>query len=474
MVNTPPNQSWTPFQAAHLLNRAGFGGTPEEISRLHGMGREAAVESLLNGDDDSDLFPVPELMPAEEVAAYRREIKAIPDGPARREVTKKFQRRQGADIRAIREWWLRRCRYTAFPLREKMTLFWHGHFATSSDKVKSGFLMWQQNETLRAYALGSFRQLSEQIARDPAMMRYLDLDRSSKEKPNENFSRELMELFMLGEGVRYTEDDVRESARAFTGARIDPRNLGYISARRRFDSGQKEFLGQTGNFDGGDIVNIICDQPECAEFVSRKIWKYLAGREPTPALAGKLAATYRSSNYDTKTLLRTIFLSPEFYAPDVVRHEVKSPVQWLVQTSKVLEAPLFPPALNELAMRQLGQVLLAPPNVKGWEGGQTWINSSTFLLRCNLAGNMIHGDGMKGNGAPAKALPIEWEKVAPAALRNDPPKLVDALAFRFFNAPLRVEDRQRFIEFVNERGTDDAAIKDLVHLFLSTPEYQLT
>lgn len=438
------------------------------------MGKAAAVEALLNGEDDSDLFPPPKLISAEEAVAYRKQIRALPDGNERREITRKYQRQQGADLRALREWWLRRCRYTAFPLREKMTLFWHGHFATSSDKVKNGFLMWQQNETLRAYALGNFRELSDEIAHDPAMMRYLDLDRSSKGKPNENFARELMELFMLGEGVRYTEDDVKESARAFTGARIDTRNFGYVLAKRQFDNGQKQFLGKTGNFDATDIVDIICEQPECAEFVSQKIWKFFAGSEPTTALSAKLAQTYRSSDYDTKALLRAIFMSPEFYAPDVVRHEVKSPVQWLVQTSKVLDAPLGPPAVNDQALRQMGQVMYAPPNVKGWEGGQSWINSSTFLLRCNLAGAMVKGDGMKPDGSPAKALPIDWEKVAPSSLRNDPPKLVDALAFRFFNAPLPPEDRQRFIEFVKERGTDDEAIKDLVHLFLSTPEYQLT
>jgi len=149
-------------------------------------------------------------------------------------------------------------------------------------------------------------------------------------------------------------------------------------------------------------------------------------------------------------------------------------VQWIVQTSRVLDAPLCPAGVNEQAMRSMGQLLFAPPNVKGWEGGQTWINSSTFLLRCNLAGEMVHGRNQKSGGNKMEALDIPWERIAPIALRADPPRLVDELSFRFLNAPLASDDRERFIAFIRQHGTDDASMKDLVHLFLSTPEYQLT
>jgi len=459
--------------AAHLLNRAGFGGTPEEIARLHSLGFRRAVNSLLAAHDDSDLFPVPTLTPPEQLLADQKEAKALPDGDEKRELQRKRRRQQGVEMRALRDWWLQRCRYTPHPLREKMTLFWHGHFATSVEKVYTSFLIWQQNETLRAYALGNFRKLTEEISRDPAMMQYLDLVKSEKGKPNENFARELMELFMLGEGVRYTEKDVQESARAFTGYRVDPRTQQFLFARRKFDAGTKVFFEKTGNFNGCDIVDIVCEQPECADFMVRKIWNYLAGSRMPEALAVRLARDYQRSDYDTASLLRGIFLSPEFYAPTVMRRQVKSPVQWIVQTSRVLDAPLSPPAVNEQAMKLMGQTLFAPPNVKGWEGGQSWINSSTFLLRCNLAGEMVHGS-KKPEGGGMAALKIPWDEIAPTSLRADPARLVDALSFRFLNAPLSPEDRERFIAFVREHGTDDGTKRDLVHLFLSTPEYQLT
>lgn len=473
MVNTSSELSWTQEHAAHLLNRAGFGGTPEEIAKLHQLGHKEAVESLLAGQEDSDLFPVPPLTSPAELFAQQKEAKALPDGLEKRELQRNRRRQQGSEVRALRDWWLQRCRYTPYPLREKMTLFWHGHFATSVDKVYTSFLIWQQNETLRAYALGSFRQMTEEISRDPAMMRYLDLVKSDKGRPNENFARELMELFTLGEGVRYTEKDVQESARAFTGYRIDPRTLQFLFARRKFDAGSKVFLEKTGDFDGSDIVDIICEQPECADFMTRKIWNYLAGSPIPESLAKKLASDYQKSDYDTSVLLRGIFLAPEFYAPTVVRRQVKSPVQWMVQTSRVLDAPLCPPGVNEQTMKLMGQVLFSPPNVKGWEGGQTWINSSTFLFRCNLAGEMVHGR-KKIEGGSMAALQIPWDEIAPATLRADPARLVDTLSFRFINAPLSGEDRERFIAFAREHGTDDASVRDLVHLFLSTPEYQLT
>jgi Protein of unknown function (DUF1800) len=474
VLNTRTAPSWTLPEAAHLLNRAGFGGTPEEINQLHALGREGAVESLLKADVDSDLFPAPPLTLAPEILAYQKEARAATDDMSKRQLRQQFRRQQYREVASLRDWWLKRCRYTTSPLREKMTLFWHGHFATSILKINLSFLMWQQNETLRAYALGNFHQLAEEISRDPAMMRYLDLDQSVKEKPNENFARELMELFMLGEGVRYTEKDVQESARAFTGYRINRRTLQYTFAPLRFDDTPKEFLGRTGNFKGTDIVNIICAQPECADFMARKIWNFLAGVPPSPALAQKLAKSYLASDYDTSLLLREIFTAPEFYSPTVIRKQVKSPVQWLVQTSRVLNAPLCSSGVNEQAMRQMGQLLFAPPNVKGWEGGTSWINSSTFLLRCNLAGNIIYGGKPGAEGPGMNAVDIDWAQLAPPALRADPVRLVDELSLRFLNASLAKDDRERFIAFAKDQGTDDEALRSLVHLFLSTPEYQLT
>ena len=202
MLKPLPPSRWSTPQAAHLLNRAGFGGTPGEIAALQALGIEKAVDRLLVGGEDDDLFPPPEITQPAELAEQMRTARAAATEMERRELQKSHRYEQGRQIRAVRAWWLNRMRYTPFPLREKMTLFWHGHFATGFQKTNLTFLMWQQNETFRANALGNFRALTKQVSKDPAMMRYLDTNKSEKTKPNENFARELMELFLLGEGDR--------------------------------------------------------------------------------------------------------------------------------------------------------------------------------------------------------------------------------------------------------------------------------
>lgn len=469
---------WTPAAAAHLLGRAGFGGSPSEVGALHARGLDGAVESLLAGSEDDDLFPPPPLTPSSELFEQVQAARQAGGEEERRAAQQAIRREQSRQIRATRVWWLNRMRYTLHPLREKMTLFWHGHFATSVEKVRAAFLMWQQNETFRARALGSLRSLAKEISRDPAMMRYLDLVQSDRAKPNENFARELMELFLLGEGVRYTEADIRESARAFTGYRIDPRRGAFVFQTRRFDSTEKIFLGRRGAFDGDAIIDIILGQPECAAFLARKFWVFFASEAPSPAVVQNLASTLRRSDYDVRATLRELFLSEEFYAPGVRRSQVKSPVQWIVQTARVLEAPLPSQAALEAALTQMGQVLFAPPNVKGWEGGRAWISSSTLLFRYNLAGYIVSGraPALDGFRPAAGSVEIPLEKIAPATLRSNPEALCDAISQRLLNAPLERGERGRFVAFLRERGAkiDDPALRDFLHLMMSTPDYQLT
>lgn len=472
-----PSQ-WTPACAAHLLNRAGFGGPPGEVQALYALGLNRAVEAILTGSEDDDLFPPPTITEPKETFEEIREARMQPDEKQRRAIQQKYRREQNDQMRMARAWWLDRMRYTLHPLREKMTLFWHGHFATGTDKVKTAFLMWQQNETFRARALGNFRYLAKEVSRDPAMMRYLDLQQSDRLKPNENFARELMELFLLGEGVRYTERDIKESARAFTGYRIDPQRGAFVFQRSQFDSSDKTFLGRTGPFDGDAIIDIILDQPESSAFIARKLWVFFGSENPSPALVQNLAAQLRGANYDIRSTLREMFLSEEFYSPKVVRSQIKSPIQWIVQTSRVLEAPLPSQQALEAAMNQLGQVLFAPPNVKGWEGGRTWISSSTLLFRYNLAGYIVSGkapalDGFR-RGAGSVSIPLD--KIAPASLRGNPEALCDAISDRLLNAKLENEERERLISHLRERGNkiDDPSLRDFLYLMMSTPDFQLT
>jgi uncharacterized protein (DUF1800 family) len=469
---------WTPSCAAHLLNRAGFGGSPSEVQALYVLGLNRAVETMLAGSEDDDLFPPPTLtQPAEMYEEYRA-MRLLTDEKQKREAQQKIRREQAEQLRLTRAWWLDRMRYTLHPLREKMTLFWHGHFATGVDKVKTPYLMWQQNETFRARALGSFRYLAKEVSRDPAMMRYLDLQQSNREKPNENFARELMELFLLGEGVRYTEKDIKESARAFTGYRIDQQRAAFQFEPKYFDSTAKTFMGRTGPHDGDAIIDIILDQPESSAFIARKLWVYFGAENPSPALVQSLGAQLRGSNYDVKSTLREIFLSEEFYSPKVVRSQIKSPIQWLVQTSRVLEAPLPSRTALEASMSQLGQVLFAPPNVKGWEGGRAWISSSTLLFRYNLAGYIVSGKApaLDGFRRAAGSVNIPLERIAPPELRSNPEALCDAVSNRLLNARLEEAERKRLVEYLRERGKkiDDASLRDFLYLMMSTPDFQLT
>ena len=445
---------------------------------MHARGLPGAVEFLLTGQEDDDLFPPPALTPPAELFAKTREARAASGEKAKREMLQKVRREQGAQIRALRSWWLDRMRQSLHPLREKMTLFWHGHFATSFKKVEAAFMMWQQNETLRANALGSFGRLTREIARDPAMMRYLDVPRSGRNRPNENFARELMELFTLGEGTRYTESDVREAARAFTGCRIDPETMQFRFAPRQFDAGGKTFLGKTGNFNGDAIIEIILAQPECAEFIAARLWGFLAAQDPPARVVRAVAETLRTGKYEMRPTLREIFLSEEFYSPGVVRSQVKSPVQWLVQTARELEAPLPAPEVLEAACAQLGQVLFDPPNVKGWEGGIAWITSSSLFLRYNLAGYIVSGKAPALDGFRKASQPVSvpLERIAPPAVRSNHGALCDALSGRLLHTPPNPEARARFVAFLEQHGkpVTDATLRDFLHLLMSTPEFQLT
>lgn len=267
MLTLFPAKDWDYEAAAHLLNRAGFGGAPEEIDKLHALGLDGAVDSLVQPPDDP--VQVDDRSWSTPLAAVesRQELRALKGHQQERKAKRKTMRQeQRSDLRDLRYWWLTRMQTTPAPLVEKMTLFWHGHFATSAQKVKTAYPMWQQNMLFREHALGHFPTLLKAVSRDPAMMVYLDLQQSKAGQPNENWAREVMELFSLGIG-NYSEADVKESARAFTGYRIDPRRLAFRYVEGEHDAGRKTFLGKTGSFSGDDVLDLIVAQPACPEFI---------------------------------------------------------------------------------------------------------------------------------------------------------------------------------------------------------------
>jgi len=490
MLTPLDSKQWDLTKAAHLLNRAGFGGTPEQIEAVHAAGMDNAVKALLDAPDDSAQFPHPADIAPLNYFEMRQQMMALPEAD-KKEKQKAIQKQLREGMLGLVGWWLDRMARTTNPAREKMTLFWHGNFATSAQKVKQGYLMWQQNETLRQNAFGNFGTLTKAVSRDPAMMIYLDTRESKKEHPNENFARELMELFTLGIG-NYTEDDIQNSARAFTGYRIDGKDETFRYVPFQHDDGPKTFFGKTGNFGGDDIIDMILGKPVCAEYIAHKLWKFYAYENPGQALVQQLGTSFRGHNYEIKPLMAEIFRSAEFYSPNAIRMQIKSPVQWMVQTSKILEMDLPPTIVAVNALRQLGQVPFAPPNVKGWDGGKAWITTSTLLFRYNLSNFALNSgqlnlpeikritEAAKAAGRPDKEVenrkPVDLAKIAPPDLRADPQKLVTALTMRLFQSPLSAKETKPFLDFLKEKNNDtsDQTVRELLHLMMSTPQYQLT
>jgi uncharacterized protein (DUF1800 family) len=475
MFSPLPEKLWDRNLAAHLLDRAGFGGTPADIDSLVLMGPGKAVDSFIHADDDGDLFPKPQmLMPAERLV-YKQREKAATTEEQRREIRKELGKEEYTSMLNLRLWWLNRMRYTAAPLQEKATLFWHGHFATSNAKVNDSYMMWQQNETLRLYALGKFTDMLKAMSRDPAMIRWLDLGQSRKDHPNENFAREVMELFSLGEG-HYTEKDIQESAKAFTGYRIDYQTGYFRFQEKDFDPGTKTFFDKSGPFTGDDIIDAIVAQPQCARFIGKKLWVFFVSENPPEETITGIAELLLSNGYDIGATLATIFSSAAFYSPHAVHHQIKSPVQWIMQTTKMLEIPLPDARVLENSLAALGQVVFAPPNVKGWDGGRAWISASSLLYRYNMAAYLLSGKARILGGGNTKTAIIPLETIAPASVRSGSDQLLDHLSFRLFNYPLQTKDRATYLTYLEKHPVpySNDTVRDLMQIMMSTPDYQLT
>jgi uncharacterized protein (DUF1800 family) len=501
------SETWTIFEAAHLLNRAGFGGDPAAIKAIHALGREKAVDSLLAPTEALDAFPAPAWSTVEQALAdmkarrmeYRDIQKATRGLSAEEAEKKKREARQALQqesrMQALegQSWWFRGMLKTEAPLREKMTLFWHDHFATSIQKVKQPALLMMQNDLFRQSAFGSFKDLTQAILLDPAMMLYLDTQSSKKGRPNENFAREVMELFTLGEG-NYTERDVHEAARAFTGYYLNQSTGKVTHSTSQWDAADKTVFGKTGPFTGKDVINLIFEKEETARFMAKKLWEFFVYDNPTDTALDSLTESFRKADFHTAPLLREIFLSQEFYSEAAIRSQIKSPIQYLIALLKQLEISDPPVGFPITAEQQLGQVLFMPPNVAGWDWGQAWINTNTLLTRYNLAGFLTKGAGGMENSMGGEKMKTpgmapgpnrmgrgwqgpDYEKIAPRPLRDNPVDLVDSLIFRFFQNPLPDKARGSFIEYAtSKKGVvfTNKETAELCHLILSTPYYQLT
>jgi uncharacterized protein (DUF1800 family) len=397
--------------ARHLLNRTGFGATQSEIDHYVGMSHEQAAKALLAGARTVALTRPPSAMVAVGPLRYPRRGAGASD-----EELKMFRQQEVREGLELRGWWIDEMLSTPSPLTERMTLFWHNHFVSSQQKVKLTELMYRQNVTLRADALGNFGAMLHAIAHDPAMIVYLDSAQNRKGAPNENFARELMELFTLGEG-NYSERDVKEAARAFTGWGLDRERGEFVFRRGLHDYGSKTLLGRTGNFDGDDVIDILLAQPSTAEFVTRKLWRELVSPDPDPAEVARIAARFRDSGYDIKTALYALLTSDAFYAPENRGTLVKSPIDLVVGTLRQFGMRPGETIPFAVAAAGMGQNLFAPPNVKGWPGQEAWINTNRLLARKQFLDRLMRADGGSAGvprTATAETMTAALQKTVPS------------------------------------------------------------
>jgi uncharacterized protein (DUF1800 family) len=375
-------------------------------------------------------------------------------------------------INATGNWWLKRMAYGPYPLQEKLTLFWHGHFTTSAKDERSALAMWNQNELHRRLGAGNFGQYVKQVSRDPAMLDYLNNSQNRKAHPNENYARELMELFTLGIG-NYTEDDIKQAARAFTGWAHDGDD--FVFRKFDHDTGEKTFMGMTGNFDGDDIIDIILHRPVCANYIAGRLYKYFVCEEVPDDLLNAMGDILRESNYEVRPLLRTIFASKAFYQPSVIGCQIKSPVQLVVGTIRQLGLSMPGERAIQGALGQMGQVPLYPPNVKGWPGGRLWINTSTLFVRYNTAVWLAGGSGQfaamgpKGGGKSFPARDTGFR----AGVGGDPDQCVDQWVSRLIGRPIDADKRQVLIDSLEGRANREDYVRKMVQLLVSMPDYQL-
>lgn len=491
--------NWNNRTARHLLNRGGFGVSEASIARLAGMKPERAVDALVNYERFADNLQEPDFIGPRPNFAELREMYGNLSQDERRALYMRNRRDERQQMEQLKVWWLQTMLQTTRPLQEKMALFWHGHFATSAKDVKSPEFNFELNQVFRQQATGNFKTLVFAVGKTPAMLNYLNNKQNRKNSPNENWARELMELFTMGIGS-YTEEDIKEAARAFTG--YTERDGEFTFVEQQHDYGEKTFLGRTGNFDGKDIIDIIHEQPETPRFIARKIWEYLVYESPDDELVEELAEVFKSNDYELKPLLQTIFLSREFYGERAMAGQIKSPAQYMVTLIDQLSLSVNRGPLVALAMRGLGQDLFYPPNVKGWEGNRAWIDTNTLLLRYNIPGYVLTGnrpnlrrgleldeagpDTVKGGNRAQRSVRARIMNVSPIYQPYEGrtvAETVDSLVERYVGRDIDAEQRAVLMQTLagggsaqsrlNKRNFDNTRGAATLHLILSLAEYQL-
>jgi uncharacterized protein (DUF1800 family) len=439
---------------AHLLRRAGFGAPPHELERIVKQVEQEGLEAGVAG-----LFDEAEDQEAEFEDTFERVRGDFADF---------------SQLDQLQSWWCYRMLRTRTPLREKLTLFWHGHFATSEHKVENTYLMYRQCETLRKLAWGSFPELALAVSRDPAMLVYLDGESNTKAQPNENFARELLELFTLGVG-NYTEKDVREAARAFTGWHRNDADFSFNAGEH--DGGNKEFLDHRGPFDGTHIIDILMQQPAVRHFLGRKLLIFFACPEPPAPVIVEAAEVLKNVALNIKEFLTTLFLSKFFYSAACLRTRIASPAEFVIGTCRAFGVRLPAHYVAE-QLTAMGQELYAPPNVKGWDGEKKWINSSTWSARTAFGRQLADRETTHPFSSG-----LDLKRLVPEELVH-PDMIVDALVEQVLEGQLAADKRAEVAnflvvkdrkpqpdEFRKDADFRNHQIRQAIGVLLSLPEY---
>lgn len=498
LLVTLSEKKWNEAAAVHLLRQAAFEGTPTEVRRLRRMKLAEAVDHLV----DYDSLP----QPASELLLDPKLCQPPPRDwlkEQEQETRQRYRQTRNMGDRLqlgrVRAWWLERMITSPRQLEEKMTFFWHGHFTSGYREVRHSYLLYEQNRLFRDFALGNYRDMLVLVSADPAMLIYLDSTNNNKKRPNENYARELMELFTLGEG-HYTEHDIKEAARAFTGWRVE---AGKFKFRRgQHDFGSKTFKKQEGNWNGEDIIDIILQDRRSHRFIVTKLWEFFCYDKPDKPIIDGLSATLRRNDFDIKPVVRQILMSRGFYSAKARGRKIKSPVQLTVGTLRLLGIRDCDYVALDRAQAAMGQQLFQPPNVKGWDGGEKWINTATVFNRYNFCGAAVNGH----EGKPQRGMMMKMAKYAdefgfikprareniglpaynPSAIMAErglttPKEIVGFFARRMLAVKMPDDQRAKLVAFVaGEDGDfspskrqDIHRVRTMIHLLMSTPEYQL-
>ena len=466
----------TQREIQHLYLRAGFGASISQINRSQAESRTVLVDKLFADSEHPTPIDAVRMPTPEEVQMAMNKDKT----PEEKKMLREYAKEEDKKLNLA---FLKRIMDSNEMLNEKMTFFWHDHFACKDDNpIHSQKL----NNTIRKYALGDFRQLLLAVSKEPAMLKFLNNQQNRKNAPNENFAREVMELFTLGRG-HYTEADIKNGARAFTGWGFDNVKMSFVFREKQHDYDEKTFLGQTGNFDGTDVLQIITGQKQCALYITDKIYRYFVNEKGNEARVAELADGFYQSGYDIGGLMRSIFSADWFYDEENIGIRIKSPVELIASLGRQFE-PVFPHEnILLLLQRVLGQLLFNPPNVSGWPNGKEWIDSTSLIFRTNLGKKIIDSSTLDSLPKPDDdknpnemlkkekrydliEAQIDWTKMAGDFPSSTDPELISKVGVYL----LQMEISREAMSKIEVSGTSAAEkLKHICAVYTSLPEYQL-